>query len=60
MERGAFQGWLDGYVDAWKTYDEGAIGELFSENARYRYHPWDERHAVVSGRAAIVFVRRPD
>jgi hypothetical protein len=51
MDRQAFQGWLDRYVEAWKSYDEGQIGALFSEDATYRYHPQDEPE---SGRAAIV------
>ena len=42
MDHTDFQQWLDAYVEAWRTYDEAAIGELFSEDARYRYHPWDE------------------
>ena len=45
------QHWLERYVAAWTTYDPDAIGELFSEDASYRYHPWDE---PVVGRAAIV------
>ena len=51
MDEAAFQRWLDGYVSARKTYDEGAIGALFSEDAEYRYHPWDQ---PIRGRAAIV------
>jgi len=51
MDEAAFQRWLDGYVGAWKTYDEGAIGALFSEDAKYRFYPWDQ---PIRGRAAIV------
>ena len=51
MDRGSVQAWLDGYVDAWRTYDPSLIGELFSEEAEYRYHPWDE---PLRGREAIV------
>ncbi len=51
MDRQAFQGWLDRYVEAWKSYDEAAIGDLFSEDAEYRYHPQDE---PLRGRDAIV------
>ncbi len=51
MDRKGFQGWLDRYVDAWKTYDPDAIGALFSADAKYRYHPQDE---PLTGRAAIV------
>jgi SnoaL-like domain len=45
------QGWLDRYVEAWRTYDEDEIGALFSEDASYQYQPWDE---PVRGREAIV------
>ena len=54
MDRQGFQRWLDDYIDAWKSYDEAAIGALFSEDATYRYHPWDEAADMVVGRAAIV------
>lgn len=53
MERDAFQRWLDAYVGAWRTYDEGAIRALFTEDATYRYHPWDEGSDVAEGQAAI-------
>lgn len=43
--------WLDRYVAAWKSGDRAAIGDLFAENATYRYHPYDE---PVAGREAIV------
>lgn len=45
------QNWLDRYVAAWRSYDPGAIGDLFSDDADYRYHPWDE---PLQGRAEIV------
>jgi hypothetical protein len=45
------QAWLDRYVQAWLTYDPGQIGDLFSQDGEYRYHPWDE---PVRGRDAIV------
>jgi ketosteroid isomerase-like protein len=51
VEEAAFQRWLTSYVDAWGTYDAAAIGDLFSEDVEYRYHPWDE---PVRGRAALV------
>ena len=54
MDRLGFGHWLDRYVDAWKTYSEDAIGELFSADARYRYHPWDDADETVSGREQIV------
>jgi hypothetical protein len=54
MDRPEFEAWLERYVEAWRTYDEKAIGDLFSEDARYRYHPWDEGSEVVEGRGRIV------
>ncbi len=45
------QVWLDRYVAAWKSFDPAEIGDLFSEDAEYRYHPWDE---PLRGRDAIV------
>jgi hypothetical protein len=51
MDNAGFQRWLDAYVAAWKAYSEDEIGTLFSEDAEYRFHPWDE---PVRGRDAIV------
>jgi ketosteroid isomerase-like protein len=51
MERADVDGWLADYVEAWKTYDAERIGALFSDDAEYRYHPYDE---PVRGREAIV------
>jgi ketosteroid isomerase-like protein len=44
--------WLDAYVEAWRTYDRGAIEELFSAEASYAYHPYDSE--PLRGRDAIV------
>jgi ketosteroid isomerase-like protein len=52
MDKRLFQGWLDRYVAAWQSYDAAAIGDLFSADATYRYHPWDAE--PVRGRDAIV------
>ena len=51
MDKAAVTTWLERYVAAWKSYDEGDIGDLFSDDAEYRYHPYDE---AVRGRANIV------
>ena len=51
MDRESVQRWLDRYVEAWTTYDPASIGDLFSDEAEYRYHPADE---PVTGRDAIV------
>ena len=51
MEREDVIRWLDQYVAAWKSYDPEAIGELFADDAVYRYRPEDEG---IRGREAIV------
>ena len=51
LTRERVQAWLDAYVDAWRTYDRGTIGDLFSAGASYAYHPYDE---PLRGRDAIV------
>lgn len=48
------QRWLDAYARAWETYDPAAIGDLFSEDAEYRFYPWAEGDDVARGRQAIV------
>jgi nuclear transport factor 2 (NTF2) superfamily protein len=52
MRRDDVQIWLDRYIAAWSSYDKTAIGDLFAEDAEYRYHPWDEE--TLHGREAIV------
>ena len=53
MTRERVQAWLDAYVAAWRSYDRAAIGDLFAEDATYRYHPYDEpeqgRDTIVEG-----------
>jgi hypothetical protein len=51
MDRETAQTWLDRYVAAWLTYDSAAIGDLFTDDVSYRYHPWDE---PIKGREAVV------
>ena len=52
MTRDEVARWLQRYVEAWRSYDVEAIGELFSEDAEYRYHPYDAE--PVRGRQQIV------
>ena len=51
MDRDGVQRWLDGYIEAWRSYDPEAIGSLFTDDVEYRYRPWDE---PVRGRDAVV------
>lgn len=45
------QRWIDAYLDAWRTYDPAAIGDLFAERVTYRYQPY---RPPFEGRAAVV------
>lgn len=55
MDEAGVARWLTSYIEAWKSYDPVAIGKLFSEDALYRYHPWeDPTPSQVRGRDAIV------
>ena len=38
----AVEQWVRGYVQAWSTDDPDDIGALFTEDARYVYHPFEE------------------
>ena len=51
MNHDDVQAWLDRYGEAWQTYEPDAIRDLFSADAEYRYHAWDE---PLVGREAIV------
>lgn len=50
MERAEVDRWLEAYVAAWKSGDRDEILDLFGEDVRYRYHPWDE---PLEGREAV-------
>ena len=41
-DRKSVQDWLDRYVAAWRSYDREDIEALFTPDAEYRYHPYDE------------------
>jgi hypothetical protein len=51
LTRDEFGTWLGRYIEAWRTYDLDAIGDLFSEDVSYSYKGGE---AVVTGRAAVV------
>lgn len=50
LPRHQVQRWLDDYIAAWDSYDEDAILALFTPEATYAYHPYDE---PVQGAGAI-------
>lgn len=59
MEKQEATQWLERYVGAWKSNDRNDIAQLFSDDAEYRYHPYDE---PLRGRDAIVesWLEEPD
>ena len=42
MDQRDVQGWLDRYIEIWRSGDAAQIATLFSRDAEYRYHPSDE------------------
>lgn len=54
IDSDALQRWLIAYEHAWQTYDPDEIGALFTDDAEYRWHPWDEGDEVARGRVGIV------
>ena len=51
MTREDVDRWLAGYIEAWNTYDREQVEALFTEDIRYRYHPYDD---PIEGRDAVV------
>lgn len=59
MDREDVAGWLAGYVEAWRSNDPQRIAALFTEDAAYRYHPYED--AVVGAEAiAASWLEDPD
>lgn len=42
MTRDDVARWLERYSEAWRSYDRDAIRSLFSADAQYRYHAWED------------------
>lgn len=51
LTRDRFAAWLARYVEAWRSGDADAIGDLFSEECAYSFNGG---HSAVDGREAIV------
>ena len=54
MTKSDLQSWLDRYIRAWRTNTAESIAELFTEDAVYRWHPYDDGEEMVTGRDGIV------
>lgn len=51
LTRDAFASWLERYIEAWRSNDAEAIGDLFSADCSYSF---DGGHTHTVGREAIV------
>jgi hypothetical protein len=62
MDEAAVASWLERYVAAWRSYAPEAIGDLFADDAVYRFQPWEDGDELVRGRDAIVsnWLEAPD
>jgi hypothetical protein len=53
MKMSQLESWIDAYILAWAANDAKAIGDLFTEKARYYTHPfrdpWVGRDEIVRG-----------
>ena len=49
----ALDRWIDRYERAWRSNDAGQVADLFTEDAVYRWRPWEDgavgRDAIVEG-----------
>lgn len=53
MNSADVQDWLDRYVAAWRSNDGGQIEDLFTEDAAYRYVPYERSDSIARGREQI-------
>jgi ketosteroid isomerase-like protein len=59
VKRSQVQDWLSRYIAAWRSNERADITSLFSSDAQYRYHPYDD--AIVGAEAiADAWLEDPD
>ena len=58
----ALADWLDRYEQAWRNNDAAQIGALFTDDAVYRWHPWEEPADGADGSDEIIqaWLEQPD
>jgi ketosteroid isomerase-like protein len=58
----ALSDWIDRYEHAWRSNDAGQIADLFTEDAAYRWHPWEAPDEGAKSRDGIVeeWLKDPD
>lgn len=49
MDKEQVNEWLRDYMAAWESYDPAQVAGLFTDDAEYRYYPYED--AIVGGRA---------
>jgi uncharacterized protein (TIGR02246 family) len=54
MNRSDLEAWLDRYIEAWRANDAAKVAALFTEDATYRFHPYDADDKALHGRDRIV------
>jgi ketosteroid isomerase-like protein len=61
-DHAALRDWLDRYEAAWRGNDPDAIRALFTDDASYRWHPWETGEDVTRGADAIAaaWLSEPD
>ena len=52
MDHTGAQHWLDRYLAAWTSNDPDEVADLFAEDVRYRYHPFDD--PIEGGREGVL------
>jgi hypothetical protein len=58
----ALRAWLDRYEIAWRSNDATLVEALFTDEAVYRWHPWDDEGDLARGADAIAraWLESPD
>jgi ketosteroid isomerase-like protein len=60
-DRDTLRTWLDRYEAAWRSNDPDTVRGLFTEDATYRWHPWEKEQAVTGADAiARAWLDEPD
>jgi SnoaL-like domain len=54
--------WLDRYEIAWRSNESDLVEALFTDEAVYRWHPWDQEGQLARGSEAIAqaWLAEPD
>jgi hypothetical protein len=62
IDHAALRDWLARYEAAWRANDAGPIRALFTDDAAYRWHPWEAGEDLVRGADAIAaaWLAQPD